>query len=105
MIQPPFSPAQDASATDVSPLTDTLIEYPCLFPIKIMGTKVEGFVETMVLLAQQFDPALDASTIELRSSSGGKYLGITLTIHATSRAQLDGLYRALSSHPMVKMAL
>ena len=57
------------------------------------------------LLAHQFDPAFDASTIELRESKGGKYLGVTVTVTATSREQLDELYRTLSTHPMVKVVL
>ncbi len=56
-------------------------------------------------IAQQFDPMFDASTIELRESKGGNYLGVTLTVNATSRAQLDELYRTLSTHPMVKVVL
>jgi len=84
---------------------DSLIEYPSLFPIKVMGEKTDGFVHAVTATARQFDPFFDASTIELRDSSGGKYLGVTLTITATSREQLDDLYRALSRHPMVKVVL
>jgi len=84
---------------------DSLIEYPSRFPIKIMGLRVDGFVPTMVEVARRFDPGFDAASIEQRESSGGKYLGLTLTITATSREQLDDLYRALSSHPMVKVVL
>jgi uncharacterized protein len=87
------------------PRKDSLIEYPSLFPIKVMGVKVDGFVNTITTLARQFDPGFDASTVELRDSRAGNYLGITITITATSREQLDGLYRALSSHPMVKVVL
>jgi hypothetical protein len=56
-------------------------------------------------IAEQFDPAFDASTLELRESKGGTYLGVTVTVTATSREQLDALYRALTSHPMVKVVL
>jgi putative lipoic acid-binding regulatory protein len=56
-------------------------------------------------VARAFDPKFDASTIELRQSRGGRYLGVTLTITATSREQLDELYRTLSTHPMVKVVL
>jgi putative lipoic acid-binding regulatory protein len=84
---------------------DSLIVYPCAFPIKAMGLKVDGLVGAMSIIAKQFDPTFDASTIELRESKGGKYLGITLTVNATSRAQLDELYRTLSSHPMIKVVL
>ena len=70
-----------------------------------MGAKVDGFVHAITELARQFDPAFDASTIELRDSRAGNYLGVTITITATSREQLDYLYRALSSHPLVKVVL
>jgi putative lipoic acid-binding regulatory protein len=59
----------------------------------------------MTSIAQQFDPIFDAATVELRASRGGKYLGVTLTVTATSREQLDELYRTLSTHPMVKVVL
>jgi hypothetical protein len=85
--------------------TDTLIEYPCRFPIKVMGAKAEGFVHAVTTVARQFDPTFDAATIELRESKAGNYLGITITITATSREQLDELYRTLSTHPMVKVVL
>jgi len=83
----------------------SLIEYPSRFPIKVMGAKVDGFVHAVTQIAKQFDPGFDASTIELRDSSAGNYLGITITITATSREQLDELYRTLSTHPMVKVVL
>lgn len=84
---------------------ESLIDYPCPFPIKVMGARVEGFVHAVTHLAQQFDPGFDAATVELRESKGGNYLGVTITITATSREQLDDLYRALSSHPMVKVVI
>ena len=84
---------------------DSLIEYPSLFPIKVMGVKFDGLVHAISMIARQFDPAFDASTIELRESKGGKYLGVTITVTATSREQLDELYRTLSTHPMVKVVL
>lgn len=85
--------------------SDSLIEYPSAFPIKVMGASVDGFVEAVVALARRFDPALDEAKLELRPSRAGNYLGITLTVTATSREQLDALYSALSSHPMVKVVL
>lgn len=84
---------------------ESLIEYPSLFPIKVMGVKVDGLVHAITTIAKEFDPAFDASTIELRESSTGKYMGVTITITATSREQLDELYRTLSTHPMVKVVL
>jgi len=87
------------------PPEQSLIEYPSQFPIKVMGLNVDGFVHAMTTIAEQFDPAFDAASIELRPSKGDKYLGVTLPITATSREQLDELYRTLSTHPMVKMVL
>ncbi|MFY3383221.1 YbeD family protein [Paracidovorax sp. MALMAid1276] len=100
---PPPANGLDTQPTD--PRKDSLIEYPSRFPIKVMGAKVDGFVNAVTELARQFDPTFDAGTIELRDSRGGNYLGVTITITATSREQLDGLYRALSSHPLVKVVL
>lgn len=87
------------------PPEQSLIEYPCHFPIKVMGAHVEGFTEAMVYVARQFDPAFDARTVEVRPSKAGNYLGLTLSVHVTSRDQLDELYRTLTSHPMVKIVL
>jgi putative lipoic acid-binding regulatory protein len=87
------------------PPEQSLIEYPSAFPIKVMGANVDGFAAAVVQIAQQFDPAYDAATLEQRPSRGGNYLGLTITITATSREQLDELYRTLSTHPMVKVVL
>ena len=87
------------------PPEQSLIEYPSAFPIKVMGAQVDGFVEAMVAIAIEFDPGFDANSLEIRPSKGGNYVGLTLTITATSREQLDGMYRRLSSHPMVKVVL
>jgi len=87
------------------PPEQSLIEYPSAFPIKVMGAHVEGFVEAISHVARSFDPAFDTSTIEKRPSKGGNYLGLTITVTATSREQLDELYRTLTTHPMVKVVL
>jgi putative lipoic acid-binding regulatory protein len=85
--------------------TESLIEYPTDFPIKIMGVMQDAFVQTMVELVTLHDPTFHAGKMEMRPSAKGTYLGLTVTVHATSREQLDNLYRALTSHPMVKMVL
>jgi uncharacterized protein len=87
------------------PQQESLIQYPSLFPIKVMGLRVDGMVHAITHIAHQFDPTFDATTVELRESKGGKYLGVTITVTATSREQLDELYRTLSTHPMVKVVL
>ena len=83
----------------------SLIEYPSAFPIKVMGAQVDDFEPAMIAIALQFDPAFDAAGIERRPSKAGNYLGLTLTVTATSREQLDELYRTLSTHPLVKVVL
>ena len=88
-----------------NPQDASLIEYPSQFPIKVLGANVEGFAEAIVAIARRFDPAFDVATLERRPSAAGKYLGLTVTITATSREQLDELYRTLSTHPMVKYTL
>lgn len=92
------------SMKDIPP-EQSLIEYPSAFPIKVMGANVEGFAAAIVQVAQQFDPGFDPATLEQRPSKGGNYLGLTITVTATSREQLDELYRTLSTHPMVKVVL
>ena len=84
---------------------DSLIEYPSDFPIKIMGPMHDTFAQTMLELVILHDPDFMPEKLEMRPSSNGNYLGITVTIRATSREQLDNLYRALSGHPMVKVVL
>ena len=93
------------AAQEQDPRKDSLIEYPSQFPIKVMGIKGDGFVHAVTAIARQFDAAFDAGTVELRESKGGNYLGVTVTVTATSREQLDDLYRTLSAHPMVKVVL
>ncbi|MEY4467549.1 MAG: hypothetical protein RIR21_1342 [Pseudomonadota bacterium] len=84
---------------------DSLIDYPCDFPIKIMGAMQDTFAQTMVDVVISHDPEFHAGKLEMRPSTKGNYLSLTVTVRATSREQLDNLYRALSSHPMVKMVL
>ena len=87
------------------PPEQSLIEYPSRFPIKVMGANVDGFAQAIAELAMRFDPAFDPATIEMRPSKSANYLGLTITVTAPSRAQLDDLYRALTAHPMVKIVI
>jgi hypothetical protein len=84
---------------------DTLIEYPSDFPIKVMGAMHDAFAKTIVEVVLQHDPTFHSGKLEMRPSTKGTYLSLTVTVRATSREQLDNLYRALSSHPMVKVVL
>jgi uncharacterized protein len=83
----------------------SLIEYPCDFPIKVMGTSQAGFAQTVVDIVRRHAPDFNPAALEMRVSRAKKYLSVTATIRATSREQLDALYRELSDHAMVVMVL
>jgi putative lipoic acid-binding regulatory protein len=89
-------PEQDAS---------TLLAFPCDFPIKVMGKRQAVFAQTMVDIVKRHAPDFDPASLEMRASREATYLSLTLTIRATSREQLDELYRELCDHPMVTMVL
>lgn len=84
---------------------DTLPEFPCDFPIKIMGSRTDDFARTMVEIVLRHAPDFAAERVQMRASSSGNYLSVTCTIRATSKPQLDALYRELSGHPLVKVVL
>jgi uncharacterized protein len=85
--------------------SESLIDFPSDFPIKIMGPSREDFTVTMVEIIIKHDPDFHAGKITMRESALGNYIGLTATVRATSREQLDNIYCALSSHPMVKVVL
>jgi putative lipoic acid-binding regulatory protein len=87
------------------PTEESLIEYPSDFPIKVVGIMHDDFSNSIVEMIIKHDPSFHAGKVEMRPSSQGKYLSLTVTIRATSREQLDNLYRALSGHEMVKFVL
>ncbi len=89
----------------VTSRADSLIEYPCDFPIKVMGRRVDDFAQTVVSIVQKHAPDFDPSSLQMRPSRQGNYLGLTVTLRATSRAQLDALYIELSGHPLVAVVL
>ncbi|HLS16862.1 MAG TPA: DUF493 family protein [Paenalcaligenes sp.] len=84
---------------------ETIIEFPCRFPIKVMGRAATDFAQTMTDLVQEYDPDLDPAEVEMRPSRAGNYVGLTLHVNATSQEQLDNIYRALTAHPMVSYVL
>jgi hypothetical protein len=84
---------------------ESLIEYPCDFPIKIMGKTTPGFAQAIVALVQRHAPDFEAASVEMRTSKQSKYLSVTCTVRATSREQLDTLYKELCDHPLVVMVL
>ena len=85
---------------DGSPLA-----FPCEFPIKVMGRKAPKFAQTVMEIVLKHAPDFDPKTIEMRPSRQATYLSITCVVRATSREQLDALYRELCDHPSVVMVL
>lgn len=83
----------------------SLIEYPCDFPLKILGNTQPGFAQAILGVVKQHAPDFDAASLTMKTSKKGKYLSVTCVIRATSREQLDALYQALCDHPMVVMVL
>ncbi len=83
----------------------SLIEYPCDFPIKIMGKSQADFTQNVLEIVKHHAPDFDDATLETKISRNGTYTSITCTINATSRSQLDALYQALSDSPLISMAL
>jgi putative lipoic acid-binding regulatory protein len=86
-------------------MAESLLEFPTAFPIKVMGKRADGFAQAIVDVVHRHAPDFDASTLEMRASREGNYLSVTATVNATSREQLDALYRDLTAHPMVKIVL
>jgi hypothetical protein len=84
---------------------ESLLTFPCVFPMKVMGRREDGFAQTVADIVLRHAPDFHPETIEMRSSSQGRYLSLTVTINAKSREQLDALYSELSKHPMVAMVL
>ncbi len=84
---------------------DSLLEFPCDFPLKIMGARHDDYAQAVLEVVLRHCPDYDASEMQMRPSAKGNYLGLTCTIRATSRAQLDALYMELTAHPMVKVVL
>ncbi len=83
----------------------SLIAFPCDFPIKIMGKTQAGFAQAVIEIVGRHAPDFDPATLEMRPSREGRYLSLTCTVRAVSRAQLDDLYRELCDHSMVTMVL
>ncbi len=84
---------------------ESLLKFPCDFPIKVMGQRQDGFAQAMLEVVLRHAPDFDAAAMEMRPSAKGNYMSLTCTIRAVSREQLDALYSELSAHPLVKVVL
>lgn len=86
-------------------MTPSLLEFPLDFPVKVLGRTEPGLAQEILALVLQHAPDFESSQMQMRPSREGKYLSLTCTIRATSQAQLDALYQALTRHPRVVMVL
>lgn len=84
---------------------ETLLVFPCDFPLKIMGASDAGFAQAIADVVLRHAPDFDVATMAMRPSRAGNYLSLTCTVRAVSQVQLDALYLELTSHPMVKVVL
>jgi uncharacterized protein len=88
---------------------ETLLKFPTAFPIKAMGRRVNDgnaqFAQIVTDIVLKHAPDFDAATLEMRPSKNANYIAVTATINAQSKMQLDDIYRELSAHPLVLMAL
>jgi putative lipoic acid-binding regulatory protein len=84
---------------------DTLLEFPCDFPLKIMGKADDNLAQAVLTIVTKHAPGFDGASMEMRASSGGNYVSLTCTVVATSKPQLDALYMELTAHPLVKVVL
>jgi len=99
------NPNHPTEAEDAIQPEETLIEFPCDFPIKVMGETRDDFAVSMVEIIRALVPEFDSSKVDMRASSGGRYISLTCTVYVTSKQQLDDIYRALTAHPEVKFVL
>lgn len=83
----------------------TLLAFPCPFPIKVLGRREPGFAQQVATIVLRHAPDFEPAGIEMRPSRAGKYLSVTCTVRAVSRAQLDALYQDLCDCPAVVMVL
>ncbi len=97
--------ASDLPKEPVGSGAETLLEFPCDFPLKIMGLAQGNLAQEVLAVIHKFAPDYDGKGMEMRASSSGKYVSLTCTVNAQSKAQLDDIYRALTSHPLVKVVL
>jgi len=85
--------------------TETLLEFPCDFAIKAMGESSAEFDSLVVSIVRRHIEDIEEGAVATKQSSGGKFTSVTVTVRATSKAQLDAIYRDLSGHELIKYVL
>lgn len=84
---------------------ESLIEFPCDFPIKAMGESGNDFDALVVAIIREHVSDLNEGAVNSKQSSGGKYTSVTVTIQAISQLQIDTIYRSLTAHERIKYVL
>jgi hypothetical protein len=87
------------------PEPESLLAFPCDFPVKIIGRKGPRFAQAVTAIVLKHAPDFEPATVEMRPSRQGTYLSLTCVVRASSRQQLDALYQELCDHPSVQMVL
>lgn len=83
----------------------SLIQYPCEFPIKIIGHNKNEFINEIYLIIKKFDDGFSISSIRSKISKSENYIGLTVNVFVKSQEQLDNLYKELSNHPLSSFVL
>ncbi len=84
---------------------EKLLTFPTVFPLKVMGNRVDDFAQQLCACVLSHIPDFDPKSIEMRASSKGTYLSLTMMVPLKSRADLEAVYTAVSTHPLVKVVL
>ncbi|WP_306173515.1 HP0495 family protein [Limnobacter humi] len=87
------------------PEKKSLIEFPCHFPIKVMGKNVPEFAQVICDLLIEINPGFEPAGVNMRPSTKGTYISLTCKVRVDSQEQLDDIYRALSGHELVSVVL
>ena len=91
--------------SDDNPEQETLLQFPCSFPIKVMGRDEPGFRDTVFGIVKKHAANIEDKDVRLAPSSKGKYISVTITIRADSQVQLDSIYGDLTAHDDVLFSL
>lgn len=89
----------------MSQITESLLQFPCEFVVKVFGLASDEFEAEAIMIVRKHVTELRENAIRSRLSKDKKYLALTITIQATSKEQVDDIYRDLSANPHVLMAL
>lgn len=100
----PASPPPGATG-EKPMLKDTLFEFPTTYPLKVAGINAVTFEANVVEIVKRHVHDFDPGTVSVRESSNGKYLAVSVSFTANSKAQLDALYHDLTAHPDIVWAL